>query len=217
MTKAAIEAVQAKGERTRQNILDAAELLFGENDYDSISLRDVAQESNVLLGAVSYHFKNKASLFEAVVTRRAEEMNGFLLDELEKHPNPTLEQVIDAFVSPVLARSELPGWSSYVRITAQLYYQDRWWDMQRRLFRRHGEAFAAALAPTLPDASPDVIQQILTYAITVTLSTAVLKSSKSEGRAPNLPESVVPFLCGGARALAAQMAASGKRKKSTSC
>lgn len=202
-TKAAIEATQAKGERTRQAILDAAESLFGETDYDSITMRDVAQHSGALLGVVSYHFKNKKALFEAVVARRAQELNSILAEELARQRELTLQATIEAFVRPVLKRSTLPGWRSYIRIMAQLYYQDRWWPMQRDLFQDPTDRFTAALKRALPNARASSILGLYNFVVMFTLSTSVLKSSSEEAaRLPIEDQALVAFLVGGAQALA---------------
>jgi len=201
-TNAAIEATQAKGERTRHQILDAAEALFGETDYDSITMRDIAEHSGALLGMVSYHFKSKKALFEAVVARRAQELNLILDRELGRQGVPTLQGTIEAFVGPVLERSTLPGWRSYIRIMAQLYYQDRWWQMQRDLFQELTDKFSVAFKTALPNATPASIIAIYNFVVMSALSTSVLRSSETESRMPLDDRSIVAFLRGGALALA---------------
>lgn len=59
---------EAAGE-TRNAILDAAERLFSERGVSRTSLADIAGGAGVTRGAVYWHFRNKADLFEAMLHR----------------------------------------------------------------------------------------------------------------------------------------------------
>src|SRR6201993_2865178 len=88
---------------TKTRILNAAEKLFGMNGFDATSLRDITAEAQVNLAAVNYHFRSKDSLIDAVIARRIEPVNKRrfeMLDELG--PSPELEQILTAFLAPVL-------------------------------------------------------------------------------------------------------------------
>ena len=54
---------------TRQRLLDAAELLFQSNGVSSTSLQQIAQQAGATRGAVYWHFKDKADLFNAMMER----------------------------------------------------------------------------------------------------------------------------------------------------
>ena len=54
---------------TRNRILDAAELVFHAQGVSRTSLEDVAQAAAVTRGAIYWHFKNKADLFNAMAQR----------------------------------------------------------------------------------------------------------------------------------------------------
>jgi len=56
-------------EQTRESILDAAEQVFFEHGVARTTLEQIAQAAAVTRGAVYWHFKNKAELFNAVVER----------------------------------------------------------------------------------------------------------------------------------------------------
>jgi AcrR family transcriptional regulator len=88
---------------TKTKILDAAEKLFGKNGFDATSLRDITAEAQVNLAAVNYHFQTKESLIDAVLTRRLAPVNARRLAMLEAAgAAPSLEQIIEAFLAPVL-------------------------------------------------------------------------------------------------------------------
>lgn len=56
-------------EQTRESILDAAERVFFEHGVARTTLEQIAQAAAVTRGAIYWHFKNKAELFNAVVER----------------------------------------------------------------------------------------------------------------------------------------------------
>jgi AcrR family transcriptional regulator len=95
------------GERTRAQILDAAERLFAENGPSAVSIRAIASAAQVNLAAVNYHFVSKDRLFEEVFRRRVLPLNEERLTLLEQAVKaagpgrlPTLEAVVEAFVRP---------------------------------------------------------------------------------------------------------------------
>jgi len=65
---AAKERVRDAG-RSRQSILDAAERLFSERGYDSVSLMQIAGEAGLSRGTPSYFFGSKEQLYVAVLER----------------------------------------------------------------------------------------------------------------------------------------------------
>jgi AcrR family transcriptional regulator len=56
-----------RGESTRQRILGAARLLFGEHGYEHTSIEAVLTKSGVARGALYHHFPSKAAVFDAVL------------------------------------------------------------------------------------------------------------------------------------------------------
>ena len=54
---------------TRHAILDAAELLFQQRGVSRTSLQDIAAAAQVTRGAIYWHFKDKADLFNAMMER----------------------------------------------------------------------------------------------------------------------------------------------------
>ncbi len=60
---------------TRERVLDVAERLFAEHGYAEASIRRLAAEAGVNLGAVNYHFVTKEALYLAVLTRRFDDVH----------------------------------------------------------------------------------------------------------------------------------------------
>jgi TetR/AcrR family transcriptional regulator, acrAB operon repressor len=54
---------------TRSSLLDAAERLFQQQGVSGTSLQDIAQAAGASRGAVYWHFKDKADLFNAMMER----------------------------------------------------------------------------------------------------------------------------------------------------
>ncbi len=57
----------ARGQRTRQKLLQAAETVFGEKGYEHASIADITREGGVALGTFYVYFPDKQSIFVEVV------------------------------------------------------------------------------------------------------------------------------------------------------
>jgi len=56
-----------RGEATRERVLGAARLLFGEQGYEQTSIEAVLEASGVTRGALYHHFPSKTALFDTVL------------------------------------------------------------------------------------------------------------------------------------------------------
>ena len=56
---------------TRNSLMDAAELVFGEKGVSRASLSDIAQAAGATRGAIYWQFKDKMDLFNAMMDRVA--------------------------------------------------------------------------------------------------------------------------------------------------
>lgn len=65
---------------TRCAILDAAERVFQESGVGRTSLADIAAAAGVTRGAIYWHFRNKADLFDAMMQRRIEPLEAQLAE-----------------------------------------------------------------------------------------------------------------------------------------
>jgi AcrR family transcriptional regulator len=138
---------------TKTKILDAAEKLFADKGFDATSLRDITTGADVNLAAANYHFQTKDALIDAVIARRIGPVNTRRLEMLDAAgPTPSIEQIIEAFIAPLLEREILPMLPMMGRALANpdafLF----------RIFKKHlapvGERFLAAFATALPALSP---------------------------------------------------------------
>lgn len=97
------------GQRTKDQILDTAEMLFATDGPEAVSIRGIANEAGINLGAVNYHFGSKEKLFEEMFRRRVLPLNEqrlALLDSVDRQCRageaPPLEAIIKAFAEPPL-------------------------------------------------------------------------------------------------------------------
>jgi len=56
-----------KSERCRRLVLDAALRLFSQNGYGPTSVREIAEQAGVSVGAVYHHFPDKESMFRSLI------------------------------------------------------------------------------------------------------------------------------------------------------
>jgi AcrR family transcriptional regulator len=142
---------------TKTRILDAAEKLFGEKGFDATSLRDITTEADVNLAAVNYHFQSKDSLIEATIMRCAAPVNQQRIAMLEAAgPQPTVEQIVEAFVGPVLEQDFEPMAPLMARVLASP-------EIMQRVFKRHMESLSRRFAEAIGAALPELSQSDLMW------------------------------------------------------
>lgn len=160
-----IERIDTKGK-----ILDAAEKLFGMNGFDATSLRDITTAADVNLAAINYHFQSKDSLIDAIVARRIEPVNQKRFELLEAAgPNPTVEQILTAFMAPVMQVKV----DAVVPLIGRILSNPE--VFVERVFHKHlapvSQRFVEALSKALPDLPPSEILWRLHFSVGVVTHT----------------------------------------------
>ena len=103
---------KAEAQETRTRILDAAERVFHAKGVAHAGLEDIATAAKVTRGAIYWHFKDKAELFDAMMQRvvlPAEEMleragNGEDADPLQLLRRATIEVLVRTARDPRMQR-----------------------------------------------------------------------------------------------------------------
>jgi AcrR family transcriptional regulator len=72
----------------RDQILERAALLFGENGYERTSIRDIAAAVGMLPGSVYYHFASKEALLAAVYADAIDQAIQTIQHAAAKHQDP---------------------------------------------------------------------------------------------------------------------------------
>jgi AcrR family transcriptional regulator len=95
---------KARGEETREKLVQVGMRLFAMNGFNGVSMRNLASEAEVNLATVGYHFGGKQGLYEAVLNQiiaaRDEVMPG--LDAVREH--------VSDFKEGKYSKSELLSW-----------------------------------------------------------------------------------------------------------
>src|SRR5882757_5316544 len=75
---------KTKSEETRARILDAAVELFRRRGFDAATMREIATEAGVALGAAYYYFDSKDAIVMAFYERAQEEITPLVEGALSK-------------------------------------------------------------------------------------------------------------------------------------
>jgi AcrR family transcriptional regulator len=155
---------------TKSKILDTAEKLFGMNGFEGTSLRDITTAADVNLAAINYHFQSKDSLIDAIVARRIQPVNKKRFELLDAAgPHPTVEQILTAFMAPVMQVKVDAVVPLIGRILSnpELFVE--------RVFHKHlapvSQRFVEALSKALPDLPPSEILWRLHFSVGVVTHT----------------------------------------------
>ncbi|HMJ14746.1 MAG TPA: helix-turn-helix domain-containing protein [Polyangiaceae bacterium] len=109
MRGSAILEPSPKAERTRSAILAAAEDHFARRGYVATRLEDVAAAVGLKRAALFYHFRDKQSLYEAVLSDAFGSLAARLTEAFAA-PNPIavrLERAVEVWVDTIVARPTL--------------------------------------------------------------------------------------------------------------
>lgn len=145
---------------TRERILNAAEALFGERGFETVSLRDITGQAEANVAAVNYHFGSKDKLVDAVVERHVVPVNEErlrMLDALEAEaaeaPVP-VENLLEAFLGPLLAHITGGGMSErlFSKLMGRLMAERGYClpEQVQPLFQKTALRFVMALRKAVP-------------------------------------------------------------------
>jgi len=162
---------------TKDRIVDAAEQLFARHGVAGTSLRSITQAADVNSAAIHYHFGSKAELVGALIQRRIAPLNERRLKQLEELEAGAqgaavpVGRLISAFLAPVVeARAEfrsqepqLAGLFAWLRFERDADFA-RIYDA----FSEVRQRYAAAVALSCGDLSPEEAEERLGYAVGAT-------------------------------------------------
>jgi AcrR family transcriptional regulator len=143
----------------RHDILVSAERLFATQGFHGVSIRDIAEEAGVPLALVGYYFGPKVELYHAIYRERAgyigERLNGLAKAQREAPPGQLLEEIVKAFVLPVLGVAADPARRNFLRLLSRGMNDHLAEDepMIRELFDPLAHAFIDAMHAAVPGAS----------------------------------------------------------------
>jgi AcrR family transcriptional regulator len=115
--------VTTRGDRTREQIISAAELLFADRGIYAVSLREI----NVAAGqrntaALHYHFNGRSGVIAAIAEKhlpRIDNRQGELLTKLDESGDRSLRGLVDAVLRPQAEYVEIgPSERAWMKICA---------------------------------------------------------------------------------------------------
>ncbi|HMI58557.1 MAG TPA: CerR family C-terminal domain-containing protein [Gemmatimonadaceae bacterium] len=103
----------AHGTETRRRILEAALRLFTERGFGKVTVRDITAAAMANLAAVSYHFRDKAGLYEEVLAlglQFAQELNAETMLPREGHtPDERLRYYVRHYLPRIIRTDRRAG------------------------------------------------------------------------------------------------------------
>ena len=197
---------------TRTRILDAAEELFMQHGFEGTSMRHLTSRAGVNLAAVNYHFGSKHALIEAVFRRRLDPMNAERIAALDGLEDPSIENIIRAFVGPSLRLIEdAKGGRSFIRLLGRTYTEPTKGIRQLigQMYAPTMQRYKAALERALPQMPRDELVWrmhfmfgTLAYTLAATDTVQLIAGSKPEDRydARLLEDRLTAFMASGLNA-----------------
>ncbi|MFO1446080.1 TetR/AcrR family transcriptional regulator [Bacillus sp. Bva_UNVM-123] len=88
-----------KAEERRNEILDAADELFGQKGFDGTSTNDILEKVGIARGTLYYHFKSKEDIMDALIERYTVLMLGAAQEIAADKSIPVVERIVRVVMS----------------------------------------------------------------------------------------------------------------------
>tara|TARA_B100001123_G_scaffold443743_1_gene590558 strand:- start:6034 stop:6657 length:624 start_codon:yes stop_codon:yes gene_type:complete len=105
MQSRALDKRQDRAKRTRDQLLEAAELVFASKGYHETAMHDIVTKSGRSKGAIYFHFPSKQSVFEAVLDALAYKLERKVNNSIDLAPtalaklDAALTTLVDTFAT----------------------------------------------------------------------------------------------------------------------
>ncbi len=216
---------------TPGRILDAAEALFATRSYETVTLREIAQKAEGNVGQIMYHFGQKDEMIREVVMRRAgilTEERILLLDAYEGlvgADNVELEPLVRAFITPYFKRllGSDQAWRNYAQFIGRSVWDQKISPALAEGFNPAAERYLKAFSRAMPGlAEVDTMRafQFMLAGIygSTTNDTRINSLSGDDRLAQDFDgyqSALIPFVVGGIRHMAVQLAAAKETQNSS--
>ena len=200
----------ARGDRTRDRLLDALETIAAESGIAALSHRVIARHAQLNTGLIHYHFGTIDQLLEQALARRASRLSRtqiFAVQQATARGSWTVEDIVDAMWRPFSAlgtRIE-DGWRNYLCLIARLASDARGNALLDRYFGDVTQTAHQALRAILPDASDEVVATALRFTRALFEQEALSRCNKhvDDSQRADDDRRLVAYAAAGVRALAA--------------
>lgn len=78
-----------QGEKTRSLIIDTADRLFYHRGYGNTAFSHIVEETGLSKGNITYHFKTKQAILQAIIDRRLQAINALLASWANASDDPS--------------------------------------------------------------------------------------------------------------------------------
>lgn len=158
----------ARGDRTRDRLLDALEAIAADCGIGALSHRAISRRARVNTGLIHYHFGTVDRLLEEALARRAARLSRTQLaaiSALLARGRWTVEDIVGALWQPFSALGGAldGGWRNYLCLVSRLAGDERGEELLRRYFDDVARAAHRALRAVLPDADDDSLRTGLRF------------------------------------------------------
>jgi AcrR family transcriptional regulator len=149
------------GAATRERLMVAGERLFAERGIDAVSIRDITNEAGANSAAIHYHFGSKTALITAILDWRAAAVaarRSEWLARIEANADPSLREVIEAFVVPTaeLAADTESGGRYHIGFIAAVLANPEHMPLVIEAFEPTTDRWVAALTRVTPHLDAEV-------------------------------------------------------------
>ncbi|WP_372674664.1 TetR/AcrR family transcriptional regulator [Aquicoccus sp.] len=210
------EAREAPGGARADAILDAAELVFASSGYEGAALREIAERAGVAQGLIHYHFNNKARLFERMVARRSGQINAARAERLAQLRSKgalRLEEIVEALFRPTIETGlELAeDGGGFARILVSMANSND--PLAQEMTETYYDPIAHDYIAALQESEPGLARADAVWAYMFAIGVGMTMMAKTgrpkrlsnglcdDGDADAMLARIVPFICGGVRAL----------------
>lgn len=132
----------ARGRRTRQKILDAAEKEFGERGFHEAAINRITEAAGVAMGTFYVHFESKEAIFRALVAHMGHLTRRWIAERVSAAPDRlSAERLgLEAFIEFVRQHRDLYRIVNESQFVAPDAYREYYTDFASAYQRRLSEA-----------------------------------------------------------------------------
>lgn len=93
----------------KNEILDAAGILFAEKGYDNTSVADIMNAVGIAKGTLYHHFKSKEDIMDAMIKRQTDDIFSNAKKAAEDKSIPVKERIIQTILALRVDRAQVEG------------------------------------------------------------------------------------------------------------
>ncbi len=163
-------------ESRRELIVQVAQRLFSEKDFQKVTVREIAKAAGVSPGTIYRYYKNLDDLFVEIFLNNAKEATQVIDTEMKTVPEPSLEKVCEIYVAYLNDNMTFYQMMSHFMLSSSLSAESakRFDPIMRMLMDRIGNA--------LQNSSAENMTRVTTHALFSALNGTIISFARYPGR-----------------------------------